>query len=214
MNAQSISIVSLAFSLINLFLVAYLAWVNYLSPMNVRLSTSVLTLRPLIENESMQLHAVLTILLCNEGARGGFVEDIALRFRSEDGVTNWLYQPFYFIDYGEFLRIQLSHKRDVEAIKTQFHPIWVPGKQTVTETIIFGPEVGNPDFPLGKLSPAKFYIDIITRDSASFDWKIQKTISYNLKGRTLESLVKGTTTFDLTDLGEPRKKIKPDRILK
>ena len=175
---------------------------NSFSPANISISLSSpqLVLRPLTvravnggisgsEVPQALLGLKFTCAFSNSGAQNGIVENMAVRFQSEDDQTKWLFSPYMVVDDAKFLG---GSWNDLTWLKSSFYPITVPGKQTAALSVLFFSESGLPGFKSVEIRPHRFKVTILTWTSGSSSWHEQQTFTLNFDQDVIRFISAGT----------------------
>lgn len=158
--ARTISVISILISMAAL-------WYSSLAPADIRASVSspVFLWRPGSETPvsgseqaKPKLMIRATCSFSNNGAHFAEISYLVLRFESDDG-TKWVFAPYGVVD-DEKLIADGFIKRTW--LKEPFHPIIIPGKQTMAYSYMFIAESGLSDFTDATLTPHKFHVTLLT----------------------------------------------------
>lgn len=131
--------------------------------------------------QSSALWMTATCAFTNLGARGGVVDNVSVRFESEDDTTRWLFAPYAVIE-----GVASKHFKD------SFYPLTVPGKQSVSLTYLFFPENGLNDFQYPQLNPHRFKVSFLTWADGDSHWRTQQQFTIDLDSDVVAQLASGT----------------------
>ena len=139
----------------SLLLGVFLLWLTKFHPFNPKATFSGITLIPkVIKNaKNIQLFLGVQVTIYNSGAKGGFIEDIAIKMSSlPPNNFNTMYYPYMFYDSQKLLKDKFNNLPDLLSMKGTFSGIFIPPKSNVTSEILFGMEqvVGQTTLQPGK----------------------------------------------------------------
>src|SRR5207244_10888684 len=118
----------------------------------------------------------LTLTFVNSGARAGVVEDMILRFESEDGGVRCLYSLLAVVNEERF--IQPRSQPDTNWVKSSFYPIAIGGRQSISESVIFNYSPSNLDRNLSGFAPNRLRVLLLTEQADHRrSWSRQATFS-------------------------------------
>jgi hypothetical protein len=192
--SQSLPIIAL---LVSLFSLAVSFWTSF-SPADIGLSVSspqwilraegYKPLKTGKEEAQPRLMLKLTCSFSNKGARTGVIENVALKFQSEDRNAKWLFSPYLVVDDAKMIS---ERWESLNWAKGSFYPVAVPGKQTVALTYIFFPESDLPNFNNVKLAPHRFKATVLSWAAGEEAWREQQSFTINFDQDLIDEISKG-----------------------
>lgn len=139
-------------------------------------------------NTPIEIAALLTIM--NEGARPGFVEDLAVRLHFPSG--EWFLSPVAIIDSGKYYDLIASPSDSPKLPVIEFFsPLAVGGKSSVTKFVMFSP-FGN-DADRNIMEAGVYHLHFYFRHSKSDSFHDLGTRKLVLESDVLEDWKNGTT---------------------
>jgi len=170
-RADWMKITPIVISLVALCLSTISLWNGYLSPADISIGVGAPMLVPNPYNASPHKIGVgLAVSFANSGARGEFVDDLALEVESLDGKTSMIFFPHVIYDGIAFSKERGSGKSGIDAMKSTFTPIYVPPRGQINQDMLFGPWGKN---------------ELATLDAGNYKWKLylrlRSDVEYNPK---------------------------------
>jgi len=196
-------VAGLVIAIIALLISGFVAWNNFLSPFNVKVSCGNPRLEPLplkLEDggEVFRFYAILPLHFTNTGAKGGTISDIALIVKSEE--NTWLFQPAFYTKYGVQTELTLGKKLTKDPSNEPFYPINLAGKTTIYKSIVFTP-AKHEKYPFGAnpLLPDIYTFTVQTLKNDEEDYETQLTFNLVLQEEQVTSLSRGNYLIPFTE---------------
>jgi hypothetical protein len=184
-----VSVVALIVSVIAL-------WCSVLAPadITVNVSSPMFRLQPDVENPVSGPTAPKPVLMMeatcafsNNGAHTGEISYLVMTLESNDG-TRWLFAPYWVVDEAKLAADGFGKRTWMTG---SFHPVVVPGKQTVAYSYFFVGESGLPRFQAPTLVPHKFRARLLTWRPTDSRPREQQTSTLDFDANLIENLSRG-----------------------